>query len=463
MFKKILFMPLVLFGLVFFQMAGECFAGASSQLEQAQTYMNNGDYEQAEGIYKTIVQNYPGTDHALEAQKQVTVLYIDWDKQAQAQAALQELVAGFSENEHIAKAVYEVAQKYRWLQKYDKAGEVYQTVVEKWPGNDKYAIASQIGVARSNIEVGNDAGADAAMQKLITQFSDHQDVVSAVYQLAHHCRKLGRHDKTSKYYQVIVDRWPGHEHAIWSQVGVVRANIGLGNNADANAAIEKLLTDFSGDPDIVWAIFNISYQYHQYGRYIVENRPGTKYAMWAQAGVAMSKVEPGNDTAADAAIAKLLADFSGHPDLPLVISWGFAEQYYTKALQLENQGLGKQAREHFQKAAMICEIVINLFPGSGATLEACRWAGDSYRKLGKYEKSIQCYQRVADDYPEYHLAWHALSLVGLNYAKLEGSGLISKSEANAKIKAVYEQLLENYPNCKVAKRAQRWLSQHNSK
>jgi hypothetical protein len=37
--------------------------------------------------------------------------------------------------------------------------------------------------------------------------------------------------------------------------------------------------------------------------------------------------------------------------------------------------------------------------------------------------------------------------------------VISKSEANAKTKAAYEQLLANYPDCKAATAAQNWLSQ----
>ena len=50
MVKKILFISTVLFGLLFSQMPRECFADATTQLAQAETYMKDGQYEQADGV-----------------------------------------------------------------------------------------------------------------------------------------------------------------------------------------------------------------------------------------------------------------------------------------------------------------------------------------------------------------------------------------------------------------------------
>ncbi|HDL00729.1 MAG TPA: tetratricopeptide repeat protein, partial [candidate division Zixibacteria bacterium] len=124
MLKKILLLSLVLFGLLFFQMPKECFADASAQFELAKTYGKQGNYEQAEQVYKAIVTDYPGTDDAFQAQKKLPILYIIWHKGLQAEAAFQELVTKFSENERIANAVYDLAvrcnrrRKYRWAIKF---------------------------------------------------------------------------------------------------------------------------------------------------------------------------------------------------------------------------------------------------------------------------------------------------------------------------------------------------------
>ena len=80
MVKKILFISSVLFGVLLSEMPRECFADASAQLEQADAYMKDKNYEQAEGIYKQIVTDFPDSNDALEAQKQLTCLYIATDK-----------------------------------------------------------------------------------------------------------------------------------------------------------------------------------------------------------------------------------------------------------------------------------------------------------------------------------------------------------------------------------------------
>ena len=76
MIKKISFVSVVLLAFVFSQMTDVCLADVSSQLEQAQTYQKDGQYEQVEAIYKAIVTDSPGTDFALTAQKELVILYI---------------------------------------------------------------------------------------------------------------------------------------------------------------------------------------------------------------------------------------------------------------------------------------------------------------------------------------------------------------------------------------------------
>ncbi len=102
--------------------------------------------------------------------------------------------------------------------------------------------------------------------------------------------------------------------------------------------------------------------------------------------------------------------------------------------------------------------MIEQLPGSDMAAMANTLAGQAYRKLGQYGKSAACYQRIADNYPESRLAGHSLFMVGRNYEELKKAGAVSESEADAKTKAAYEQLLEDYPDCKAAAIARRWLT-----
>ena len=125
-----------------------------------------------------------------------------------------------------------------------------------------------------------------------------------------------------------------------------------------------------------------------------------------------------------------------------------------------NEGLTDKSMDCFGKAAGLFERTVNDFPGCEPAAKAYRSAGDCYRKLGEYNKSIHWYQKVVDEYPNFETAWNALFLVGRNYEELEKSAAIAESEADVKIKAAYEKLLRDYPRCKAAKYAGFWLSRH---
>ena len=51
------------------------------------------------------------------------------------------------------------------------------------------------------------------------------------------------------------------EHSMWSQAALARSKIALGDDPNAQAAIDKLITDFAGHPDLPEAIFSVGEEY----------------------------------------------------------------------------------------------------------------------------------------------------------------------------------------------------------
>jgi tetratricopeptide (TPR) repeat protein len=123
--KSTRFAPVVCAVLIL-QLACLSFAGGPAQLEQAETLLKKGQYEQAETIYQQVIAGYPGTDDAFAAQKQLTFLYIAWNRYPQAEAAYNELLANFSGHKDITQAVHDIAYRYRSVNKHEKANELDQ-------------------------------------------------------------------------------------------------------------------------------------------------------------------------------------------------------------------------------------------------------------------------------------------------------------------------------------------------
>ena len=466
MVKKVLLLSLALSSLFVFVTSSSS-TDPAAQLEQAETYMKNGQYQQAEEIYQQVVMDYAGTDYAFKAQKNLVVIYIAMDRQPEAETASQQLLANFSTHKDIAKAVHNIAYQYQRLDKYETANQLYQYVLDNWP-EAEHAMWSQMDLAKLNIGLGNDALAQAAIDKLLTDFSGNESIAKAVHNVAYHCQKFQKYETANQLYQYVLDNWPEAEHAMWSQMDLAKLNIGLGNDTAAQAAIDKLLTDFSGNELIAKAVHNVAYHCQKFQKYetanqlyqyVLDNWPEAEHAMWSQMDLAKLNIGLGNEPAGQAALDKLIADFNGHPDLPLAL-WRAAEAYYNEAFRYQSEGHDEKAKDYFQKVITSGERILQEMPASDTAAEACYILAVCYERLGEHADAIEYYQRVVDNWPDFEYTWHALFRIGCGYEKLKQSGLIAESEADEIIRAVYEQLLEEYPTCIVATHTRAWLSRH---
>jgi len=115
-------------------MPGACWAEtaeeASVLLEQAEQYVREANYPDAEAIYKSVVADYPGTDDAFTAQGRLAMLYLRWGNQAEAEAACDRLASDFSQHEEIVETLNRLAEICRRQENYAQARELYKWAVE---------------------------------------------------------------------------------------------------------------------------------------------------------------------------------------------------------------------------------------------------------------------------------------------------------------------------------------------
>jgi TolA-binding protein len=97
-------------------------------------------------------------------------------------------------------------------------------------------------------------------------------------------------------------------------------------------------------------------------------------------------------------------------------------------------------------------------PSSPTTAQAHYFSAACYRDLGDYAKAIEYYETVVDLWPDYEYAWNAQFLIGHSYEHLRNAGAVPVAEANPRIKAAYDQVVQKYPDCPAARAARNWLS-----
>jgi tetratricopeptide (TPR) repeat protein len=249
MSKRLLLLSAVVFAFFCCGMGTRCFAeDVSEQLERADDYWDDREHEQAEAIYKEVMADANYVDEALLAHERLTMLYVELGRDQEAETTYQELLTNFAGHEGLAKAVDHVADAYRQSEKHEKARELYQHVVDNWPGAE-HAIESQKGVAISNIRLEDETAAQTAIDKLIADFSDSDDITEVVREIANEYPELEKYEKSVELYNRVASNCLGAEHAVWSLMSAAVASVAVEDESGAEAAIDKVRSIYGGHED----------------------------------------------------------------------------------------------------------------------------------------------------------------------------------------------------------------------
>lgn len=594
--------------------ASRCFPSLSDSFEWAKVYERLGQYEQAERVYKRIATEQRGTDNALNAQEQLTLLYNVWGNEPETQKALKDLIAAFSTHKDIAATIWRTARDFKkagnpnkaldlhqynvehfpkekhamWsqveivyyhigigdftaagtgvdkllevfaaqptlskeiyqvTQKYEKAGRVeralqlYQYNVEHFPDDmygllskvyyhlrnaeyeatdtlvnrlltefsgqpalakeiyhltapfakarkfetcvrlynyfldkrpkDEQAIFARKGLALCYIELGDESAAERAVQMLLSGFAGHKRIAEAVYDLGMHCYRSRKFHRARALHRYNVEHFPKQKYAMWSQVEMIKSCIRGGYLQAADALYEKLLSTFVLQPTLATEICRVADTYLAAGNldkaqklytYVLDRSPDNQQILWAKAGKIKLDIARGDETTVQADMDNLVADFNKHPGLPEAV-FSIGEQYRNLALSERRKagpgkGLTDKAMNQYNKALAVWERIIKELPSSIITARAYHMAAECYRNLGQYDKMVQYCDELLKNWPDYGYPGQIQYMVGHTYEYLKRSGLIPASEAEPKIKAAYEEILQKHPGSPAARAARTWL------
>ena len=453
--------------------------------EIATTYRWTMEFEQAKNTYQLITQHCPGSQGASNAQLDITKLdilsLIQSEDNGSAQTKIDSLIANFSEHPYLAEVLYDFACVYEWSGKYEEAKGIYEKIIQQCAGSS-YAQKAQIDVQKVEIlywvDRGDDSEAQAAIDTLIGGFSGNSYLPEALYCIAVRYEWTAKkYEKAKNVYQQVIQHGPDSSSVNKARLDIPRLQIQSLIDADnikgASAATDKLITDFAGDSYLPDVLYHIAIKYEDSGKFgeaksayrrVAQQCPDSSFATKARLKIPkveiLSLLDAGNNSEALSVVDKFIAEHPNNTHLTWIVSQ-IVEWCDKKARNLEDEGLADESQYYFQNAVTVGEKVINELPGDPYMIpQIYSCVGLGYRKLGQYEKSIDYYLKVIDDYPEHYFARSSMLQIGRNYQSLKNSGAMSASEADLKTKAAYELLVDTYPASGVAGIASSWLSQY---
>jgi len=445
---------------------------SSALFNMAGRYEKSRKYEEARSIYQQVVRQYPDSSEAGKAKIDIPKMNIlslfDSKQETAAQAALDSLIADFPEDAYLPEALYEVAKKrYQDSGKYERANSIYEKITTQWPGSE-FDLKSQRNLVISYISMRETSQARQALDKLALEFNEDPGLAGAFLSIAEIYRKSKKYEEAKSIYETVVTDYPGTERALKAQKKLAIIYIDLDDDPNAQQAIDQLSQDFSGDPNLADALYEIAKRYEWVrGKYqqaepiyqqIVQNFPDSSYA---KEKLDLSRtniiylIESGNYSLAAQALTTLLVEFSEHPDLAWTLD-GIAGRYEKAKKYDEARSIYQQIATDYresdyaftaQKKLAILEIkagddaaaqaaldtLIADFNDNPALLEAvfiigeqyynkafrCKKEGLAVESKANFQKTIAIWERITKELPPSYITQEAYYLSAACYSSLD--------------------------------------------
>ncbi len=187
---------------------------------------------------------------------------------------------------------------------------------------------------------------------------------------------------------------------MWAQMGVAKSNVEAGKFDAAKPAIDKLLSNYSSEPELATAIHYLARRYRKEKRYedakqlyqkTIKRFPNTSYADNASIEIAkmavLSYIDSGNYTAAKTATEKMVADFSGH--------LGLARMLYEVPWEYERLGRYADAKEVCRRIITDCP---DHFRAKKAAMDIRRYEIVGSVEAGEHSKVSTEVDKLIADY-----------------------------------------------------------------
>ena len=314
---------------------------------------------------------------------------------------------------------------------YEQAEQIYTAIATGQAGTD-YGLEARERLTCLYVSWGKEPEAQAGLEKLVADYSQHERIATAVTHVADTYRARENHQRACEIYANVIAVWPGDEHAMWSQMGLTISYASLGNEAAAQGAFEVLRTGYTAQkPEhISRAVCIVGDHYRKIGKHkkacelyedVLTTWPEAEFALWARMGEAISQINLRDFEAARAAVERLRGDFAENKNLSAAAcftadeyrkagKYGYAAELYDYIVREHS---GAEHAFWSQMGLAICHMRLNDDAGTTAATEAIqgysggkderipaaiRQVADEYRSLDRHEKAFELYGYVVANY-----------------------------------------------------------------
>jgi len=447
-------------------------------------------YSSSNRLYRAVVDKEPNNPMAVKARLGLARLnaltLIEEKKYSLAEQQVESMAVDFNTEPNLPETLFHIGKEFTWQHRYIEAKDAFARIVAKSLA-DSFSRDIRLWSARANvcslISKATDTEVVAATDKLMSDFAGDAGLAEAVYWISKEyewkkgtsINRTGWYDTPNSVYQKLMQEFsntPYGQEAQWDQKRLAHRMkifklIQESNQAATDAAIETMITDLKGRPELSGELYWIACGYEEqqdkgtqakqmYER-IVTDCPGTdeadRAALDVRRRVFSDVLDSGDVNSAYTLLDNFIADFkqnlyAGDCLGRIVIGC------YKKAAELKEQKQTEKAMQYREVSANIWERIQkeNLQINSDLVY-LYFYVAINYHEMGRWDDAIKYYQKVVDNWPEFEYACSINGAIAVCYETLRDKEGAPKEGVNPLIEQAYKAVLADTAGCYMTKEA----------
>ncbi len=233
---------------------------ANSLFKVGESYARLQLFGQAIDYWKKLVEDYPQSQWAPQAQYRLADTYFRAHHFEEALAAFQKILDNYPGHPLAVESSLRLAQCEYNAGKYEQAIANFEQFIKNYPQHNLSKDALE-GIQLCYYQLGQTEGATEALKKVIAQSSDAMLSADARFRLASNYLDANQSEEAIRAFKEILTLYPGTSYAMDSQLALANAYFAQGNYAAANEEFARFIQYFPESPKLAEAIFNLGVGY----------------------------------------------------------------------------------------------------------------------------------------------------------------------------------------------------------
>jgi len=180
--------------------------------------IDENDYQAAIAKYREVIENFPDTEEAVEAQYRIGNVY-QWNlvEPEEAIAEYQKVIEMNPSIDYVAQTLIRIGESYGRMRQFDKIVEYFKQVIEKYPESE-YVPMANIRLANTHLfELHDSKKAKPIYEAILSEYSQSSFAAEARVWLEHiHQLQRGIRKEDAVIYQQIISDYPEHMLIVFS-------------------------------------------------------------------------------------------------------------------------------------------------------------------------------------------------------------------------------------------------------